>query len=911
MIKQVRRTWHRVRSLVHRHREDSEMQEEFASHISMQTEENLRAGMDPQTARQQARLKFGALGATEEAWREQRGVRWLEETVRDVRLGLQGLGRNPSFAAVAVLTLGITIGLHVAVYAVVQATLLQPLPFAHADRLVTLYNAFAGRGVDRIGNSVPDFFLRRERASGLEEVALYVASGENVGSGDTTERVAGLRVTPSLFPTLGVEASLGRTFLEEEMSPGAERTVLLADAYWRARFDASPDVLGRTLEIDGQPATIVGVLPATFRLPAQPEARLIRPLVFQPAQASLANWGGNNDFFMLGRLAPGTSAEQLETELATLYTNVAREALGEAGVQQLEQAGYRAVVVDAHDDLVRNVRSPLVLLWGAVSFVLLIGCVNIANLMLARAEVRRPELATRAALGAGRLRLARLVIAEATVIGILGGLVGSGLGFAALRLLGVAALAPAANTDGSTAGAMGLNLLGLTGSAPAGAGVGLPPSVLVYGIALGLATSIVFSLMPVLRLFRRNHRNALGSEGRGRTASRQSILMRRGLVGGQVALAFLLLAGAGLMLRSYQRVMEVDPGFEPDGVFTAFISLTGGAYPDGDARRAFYDAALREIHELPGVDAAGVTTLLPFGPADRTTSIVPVGYERPAGEPAVEPNWAIVSPGYFEALGMEMLDGRAFDDGDGPNRPPAIVIDEWLARHFWLERSAVGQQMRLRDQSWTVIGVVETITQKDLTAAERAGAFYLPFRQVPVGEMALVVRPSDPGTQVDGDIRAALNRVDPRVPLFDIQRLDARMGMSLGSRRTAMVLLLGFAVVALLLAAVGTYGVLAYVVAQRTRETAIRIALGSRPSDVLALVVRQGIVLGAAGLTVGAIGALLLAQVIRSLLFGIGPLDPVVLAVTAVLIGLSVVLASVIPARRATRIDLTTALTGE
>lgn len=262
-------------------------------------------------------------------------------------------------------------------------------------------------------------------------------SGENVGDRESTERVPGLRVTPSLFPTLGVQAALGRTFVEEEMSPGAAPTVLISDSYWRARFAASPDVLGQTIGIDGQPATIVGVLPATFRMPAQPDARLIRPLVFQPAQAALQNWGGNNDFFMIGRLAHATSPQQLETELATLYTNVARELLGETGVAQLREAGYRAVVVDTHEDLVRNVRAPLVLLWSAVSFVLLIGCANIANLMLARADARQSELATRAALGAGRLRLARLVAAEATVIGALGGLAGFALGASVLRLLGV------------------------------------------------------------------------------------------------------------------------------------------------------------------------------------------------------------------------------------------------------------------------------------------------------------------------------------------------------------------------------------------------------------------------------------------------------------------------------------------
>jgi predicted permease len=392
------------------------------------------------------------------------------------------------------------------------------------------------------------------------------------------------------------------------------------------------------------------------------------------------------------------------------------------------------------------------------------------------------------------------------------------------------------------------------------------------------------------------------------------MLMRGGLVAGQVALAFLLLAGAGLLLRSFQQVLEVDPGFDAAGVLTAHTALTAAAYPDGDARRAFHDAWLREVRALPGVEAAGVTTLLPFGSTDRTTGIAPVGYTRAPGDPLLQPNWAIVSPGYFEALGMQILEGRGFDDRDGPEpeQPRVVVIDEWLARHYWPDRSPVGQQMvGFGVQELTVIGVVETIEQKDLTAAavDRVGAFYLPYTQFPSDDMALVVRPSDPDVRLAGSLRAALNRVDPAVPLFDVQQLDARLSESLGARRTPTVLLVGFAAVALFLAAVGTYGVLAYAVAQRTRETAIRIALGSRPADILTLVLKQGAVLGAIGLAAGAIGAGVLVRTIRSMLFEVEPLDPLVLLAAAVVLGLSVILASIVPACRAMRVDPVIALT--
>jgi predicted permease len=598
-------------------RQELEMVEEFTAHLEMQTEENLRAGMDPQTARRQARIKFGGIHSTEDAWRDQRGVRWLEETVRDLRLGLLTLKRNPTFAAVTILTLGVTIGLNVAIYSVVERVLLTPLPFEQADRLVTMYNSFSGRGADRLANSVSDFFLRRERLAGLEESALYVGAGENVGEGDRTERVPSLHVTPSFFPTIGVRATLGRTFHEHEMDPGAQRSVILTDGYWREQFSSSPDVLGRTLKINGETATIVGVLPAAFSLPTQPDARLVHPLVFQPEQRSLERWGSNNDFFMVGRLAPGVTREQLETDMNAMYLSVAKEFFGNEGAVRLKEMGYRAVVVDAHEDLIRNLKSPLFILAGAVTFVLLIGCVNIATLMLARSEVRLPELATRAALGAGRLRLARQVVGEASVIGVLGGIVGVGLGAIALRLLGVAALSPTTNTDGETAGAMTLNLLrgiegGLSG-ALSGTLVGLPVSVLAYSVALGLVTAILFAAIPVIWLFRQNVANTMAHEGRGRTRSRGSAFLRDVLVSGQVAIAFLLLVGAGLMLRSYQSVTSVNPGFEANGVFTGYTSLTNIAYPDGVARRAFYGRWLQEVRALSGVEAAAVTTLLPFG----------------------------------------------------------------------------------------------------------------------------------------------------------------------------------------------------------------------------------------------------------------------------------------------------------
>ena len=915
-MKSLLRAWHRVQTLFQRGGQEREMREEFESHIEMQTADNLRLGMDPHSARREALIKFGSMSANEEAWRDQRGLRWVEETVRDLRLGLHTLRQNPSFAVVTILTLGVTIGLNLAIYSVVESVLLAPLPFKEPDRLVTLYNSFPASGADRLANSAPDFFLRRERVKGLKDVALYVGSGENVVEGDRVERVAGLRVTPSFFTTLGVEALLGRTFLEQEMDPSNEQSVILTHGYWRERFGAAQDVLGQTLEIDGRRATIVGVLPSSFRLPQQPDARLLRPLVFTPQQRSREAWGSNNDFFMLGRLAPGTSREQLEAELRSLYKTVAYEMRGDEGVRRLEQIGFRVYVVDAHEDLIRNVRLPLFLLWGAVGFVLLIGCVNIANLMLARSEARLPEMATRVALGAGRLRLVRQILGESALIGVLGGVVGIGLASIVLPMLGVVTLSPTTSTDGNMAGAMALDLLSFAGAENHGRGseVALSASVLAYSVALALGTSILFGAIPVVNLFRKDLNTAFTLEGRGRTRSRRAVLVHGSLVAGQVAMAFLLLVGAGLMLRSFRHAVEADPGFVRNGVFTGYTALTSVRYPDGDAQRAFYDRLLDNIRALPGVEAASVTSLLPFGPEDRTMVITPVGYEPRPGQSQVTPNWSIVGPGYFDALDIEVLEGRTFEESDGPGPQRAIIIDAWLAKYFWPDHSALGRQMRLPfgDASWTVVGVVQSIKLKDLTStsADHVGGYYLSYRQVPTADMALVVRAAA-GISVAESIRAALTRLDPNVPLFDARTLDLRLNESLGSRRTPMILLLGFAAIAVFLAAVGTYGVLAYSVAQRRRETAIRLALGSRPADIVGMVLKQGIGMAVIGLAAGAVGVAFMVRWIQSLLFGVEPLDPLVLGATAAVLSISVVLACLIPARRATRVDPMRALARE
>ncbi len=896
-----------VRGLFHRADVGAEMREEFRHHLELRTTHFLREGLSPAEAMRRARIEFGSTERYREEGMEARGLRCFDELRTDARYLIRTLVRDRAFGLTVVLTLSVCIGANVAVYGVVETVLRHPLPFERPDRLVTLYNAYPGIGAERLGNSIPDFFVRRERVAGLENVALYRGSGENVGAGDRIARMPGLRVTPSFFSVLGVEAALGRTFLEEEMEPGRERTVVLTHGYWREHFGGALDILGKPLAIDGRTATIVGVLPETFRLPTHPETRLVHPLTFEAWERSLERWHSNNNYFMLGRLAPGATVERVEAEIAAMNARLAREWRGDDGARLLADAGFHTVVVETREDLVRNVEAALYLLWGAAGFVLLLACANVANLMLARTEARLPELATRVALGAGHGRVARQLLTESAAMGLLGGGGGLALGALGLQLLGVAGQVAGDHVDGSRAGAMGLSLLSAAGNSdmPAGVVVWFDAPVLLYTAALALGAAVLVGVVPMLQILRRDLAGAFRREDRTRTGDRRTVLLRGGLVTGQVGLAFLLLVGAGLMLRSFRAALEVDPGFDPEGVLTAQTALTHVAYPDEGARRRFYDAWLREVRAVPGVLAAGVTTQLPFGPGDGSGSIVPEGYERGPGETVVSPKLAIAGPGYFEAMGIDLVEGRAFEERDGPGQPHVIVIDESLSRRYWPDSSPIGRRMIRGGNPYTIIGVVESIEHEDLTAAaaDHVGAYYFTYRQLPTDDMTLVARGAAGAMPAAGGLRTALDRVDPDIPLFDVRTLDDRLAASLGSRRTPMVLLLAFAAVALFLAAVGTYGVLAYSVARRTREIGVRIALGGRPADILTLVLKQGLVPTGIGLAAGGVAAFFLVRFIQSLLFGVRPMDPLALAGAAALLALAAVLACLIPGRRATRVD--------
>jgi len=820
----------------------------------------------------------------------------METILQDIRYGLKLLLKEKAFSATVLLTLAVCIGANSTIFSVINTVMLKPLPYDEPDRLVTIFNSYPGAGAERASTSGPDFFLHRDDVPGLEELASYQSWGNTVGQAGSTERARSLRVTSTFLDVLRIQPILGRNFLWEEMDPGNNEKVILAYDYWQERFDGADDVLGQTLRVDGVPFTIVGVLPEDFRMLGSNETwGFLLPIPFSDEARTIDSWH-NNNYEQIGRLASGATVEQVRAQIDAVNERMIDGWPLPGARQLLEDAGFNVQVHPTKADLLRDIRPSLLMLWGGVAFVLLIGCVNIANLMLARSNVRLRELATRLALGADRARLGRQLLTEAVLLGVLGGLLGLFLGFAGLQFLG----------------SLGVNDL------PRGASISLDVVVVGFTLLLGLGAGIFFGAIPLVHVARSDLNMVFRSESRSGTASRRSLLVRNGLVTGQVAVAFILLIGAGLMLKSFREVLEIEPGFEPEGVLSGFVSLPGSRYPDGNALNQFSEEVLREVRALPGVDFASITTMLPFSGSGSSSVIMPEGYIPQAGESIISPyqNW--VMPDYFETMGIPLLEGRTFDTRDDAEGQPVIIIDEWLAQRYFPDESPIGKRMLwgtvpganedLEGNLFTIVGVAGSHRQNNLVESQFVGAYWFPLMQSPRGFLTMALKTGGDPYALLEPVREVVTGIDPEVPFFGAQTMRERIDDSLLERRSPMLLLMVFAGVALFLAGVGIYGALAYSVTQRTREMGIRIAIGSGAPDVFKLIVGYGLKIVGVGLAAGILGALLLVQLIQSLLYGVQPADPGVLALVAVVMGLTGVVACILPARRATRIDPVQAL---
>jgi len=821
----------------------------------------------------------------------------METLLHDFRFALRLVWKDRVFSTAAILTLALCIGANTAIFTVVRSVLFRPLPYPDPGQIVTVYDGFPNVGAPRAGTSVPNYLERRTAVEAFEESALYQSRGLNVGEGTGAERVSAMAVTPQFFRLLQVEAAVGRTFTDDEGEPGKDRSVILSQAFWKGNFGGDPAVVGTELRIGGEPYTIVGIMPESFVF-LDADVRLWLPIAFTDEQRSEdARFSQNHQ--EVARLRPGATIAQAQEQLDAHNARIV-EAAG-AMRELLLNTGYHTVVVSFADDVVRNVRGMLYLLWGGVLFVLLIAVVNITNLVLVRATGRAREMATRHALGAGFGRLARQLVTETTLLAIAGGAAGLVAGLWGLD---------------------GVATLGLS-DLPRGSEIHLDGVVVAFTLGLAVVLGLVIGVVPMAQLAGTSLSEVLQQEGRSGTAGRGARMVRRTLAAAQVAIAFVLLIGAGLLLASFQALLAVDPGFQPAHVLTGRVSPNANRYPDDAAVNGFTDRTLERVRALPGVEAAGVTSSIPFGGNSSSSVILAEGYVMKPGESVISPNQVRASPGYFEALGVKLLSGRFFDGRDRADAPRVIIVDERLANRFWGDQSPVGRRMfqpqRPEDlvnpspdmPYFTVVGVVGAVKREGLIEGEQArlGAYYYPYAQSPSRGITLAVRTAGDPVLITEQVRRVIADVDPELPFYDVRTLTERMERSLDPRRTPMMLATAFAGVALLLAVVGIYGVLAYQVTQRTREVGIRMALGSSAAGIRGLVLREGAALVAVGLAVGLVGAVALRQAIAAQLFGVGALDPRVLAAVTVVLGVAALGACLGPALRAARIDPVTALT--
>jgi predicted permease len=806
--------------------------------------------------------------------------------MQDLRFALRTLRKQPVFTLVAVLTLTLGIGANTAIFSLLYQTLLRPLPYPNADRLVFVWNTYRGINLDQASVSIPDYLDRRTQAPAIEDATLFTGRTANLNEGGNPEQLRSLAVTPSFFSTLQRQPFLGRGFSDDEAKPDADKFAILTYGLWNSHYAADRGIVGRDIRINGVAHRVVGVLPGDFQLPGRDIALLV-PFAFTPAQMS-DTARGNEFSQMIARLRPGASIEQLNGEMKVITDRVADRLPTRAAFMKSSQFGGFARSI--RDQFVGDVRAQMYMLQGGVLLVLFIACANVANLILMRATGRNRELAIRTTLGAGQWRIVRQMLTEGVVISGLGAVGGIAVG-----LLGLQALIAMAGPQ-------------IPGTPEAT----LNPIVLAFTFGLAILTGLVFGIIPALAVTRGNAANFLRDDSRSGTASKGTGAMRAFLVVAETMLAVMLLVGAGLLLRSFAKLQSVDPGFTSDNVLTAQIALPAARYPDAPAYRAFWARLLEQSRAISGVTAAASTTNVPFNGNVSSGSYSIVGRALGPGEAAPHGRQEVVGGEYFKAMQIPLLQGRVFNESDTPDTAPVCIIDEYLAKKYFPTGNAIGQQVQRggpTSPKFTIVGIVGTINSIDLGMPVTKERLYYPLtQQARGGGMALVLKTGlDPQTLVP-QVRAAVRAIDPEQPIADVRTMEQWVSRSLQTRRTNMMLLTIFGAVALVLSAIGIYGVLAFGVAQRVREFGIRQALGADRSSILSLVLKQGLRTAGLGMALGLAGSVALGQYLRTLLFGVTPTDLGVFGgVTVLLFGVAMV-ACYVPARRATRVDPMVAL---
>jgi predicted permease len=822
----------------------------------------------------------------------------MNTLARDFAYAVRMLAKTPGFTLAAILSLAIGIGANTSIFSIINALLLRPLPYRDADRLVILWNRSPGLNITEDWFSTAQYFDIKTGHHGLEQVAIAIGGNYNLTSKGEPERVGTIRVSSNLLPMLGQAAAVGRIFAPDEDSPGRPATAVLSYGMWLRHFGADPKMIGKSVTLNGVPYEVVGIMPRAFSLPREvlptldgaEQADILLPL---PLPLDAAQNRDHEDYNIMGKLRPGISVAQAQAEMDTITARLRHD----YPQTYPPNGGLTFGIVPLLEQVVGDARPTLFVLLGAVGFVLVIACANVANLLLARAVARQKEIAIRTALGASRLRIVRQVLTESMLLSLSGGACGVLLAFWSLHWIHV--FGPK--------------------SVPRINDIGIDRVALVFTFVLSVFSGAVFGLVPALRVSRFDLHATLKDSNRG-TAGASAVWgrghnMRRMLVISELALCVMLLIGAGLLIRSFVYLENVSPGFNPNQVLTLELTMSGPKYDDPKAVVAAYRQLWSRLESLPGVTASGAVTSLPLSQMFAWGPITVEGRVPPPGENFINADQRVVGGHYFEAMEIPLRSGRFFNEHDTPASPKVVVIDEYMAQQLWPNQDPIGRRIHYggitdKDPWETVVGVVGRVKQYTLDSDSRI-ALYLPQTQYPTRAMNVVLRSAADPAALAPAVKQQIHELDSDLPLYNVRTMDQRLDESLAQRRFAMLLLTLFAGVALALAVIGTYGVMSYLVNQGTREIGIRIAMGATHRAIERLIVWKGLALALCGVAIGTTGAFAVSRLMRSLLFGVTPFDPFTFVAISLLLTLVTLLASYIPARRVAQIDPIVALRDE
>ncbi|HYK37326.1 ABC transporter permease [Alloacidobacterium sp.] len=881
---------YRLRALFRGKEMDAEAEDELRYHLEREAEKYRRSGISSEDASRRARLAFGGTTQVEQECRESRGTKFVEDLLQDLRYAIRSFAKTPGLSLMIVLSLAIGIGANTAIFSVTSTLLLKPLPYPHPDRLAILWLRSPGIGIPQDWPSPGQYHDIVTQNHVFEETALAIGDNFTLTEHTRAIKVDGIEATSSLLPMLGAKAMLGRIFLPEEDEPGRPQTVVLTYGFWQREFAGDPNIVGRSITLDGHPHTVVGVLSPDFRLNHEvipTVAGIDKPEIFMPPKEEAknpTNYGSEN-YNIVGRLKPGVTMQQAQADIDVIAARLREE--------KHRDRSFTISVVPLMEQVVGNVRTAVLILFGAVGLVLLIACTNVANLLLSRATTRQREIAIRAALGAGRARVIRQLLTESILLSLMGGV--AGLGLSALSIFVARRMHP--------------------GNIPRLDELGMDFRVLVFTFGVAILTGIVFGLAPALRASHVDLTANLKAGGKGSLSGGLSVRhdkLRGALVIAELAISLPLLVGAGLLVRSFVRLANVPPGFNPKDVVSMDIGAYGPEFKDPATRVQFYQQLAEGIGRLPGVTATGAISALPLTSAVGWGGMHIEGYVPPANEPELQVDVRAATTTYFSTMQIPLIRGRMFAETDTDKMPPVAIIDQKMADRFWPNGDAIGKRIRRSDDSpWTtIVGVVGVVKEYGLDTDTRMVVYY-PHTQIRNGTLYVVARTSsDPASTISAIIHV-VNTINPGVPVYDVATMEQRVQDSMARQRFAMTMLGGFAGFAMILAAIGIYGVMSFLVTQGTADIAIRVALGARRASILSLVFRQGVGLVLLGIVAGLIGALGFTRLMNSMLFGVKPTDPLTFFSVLALLLFVAVFACLVPAGRAMRIDPMTALRTE